>query len=115
MLSNPALFLMMSVEPFTCKSCLFLNSPKSLVTVSRRCSDHLGNLFMREHERNFYLTLSVVTACGKVQQEAGQLLAHRMGESNGPHFCDCGVIGFTQLLRDANSTSPCSRRKFRNS
>ena len=65
------------------------------------CSDHLGNLFVGEGERDFYLSLSVVMACGKIKQEAGQLLAYRMGESNVPHFCDCGVIGFTQLLRHA--------------
>ena len=56
---------------------------------------------MRERERNFYLTLSVVMACGKIQQEAGQLLACGMREANGPHFRDRGMIGLTELLRHA--------------
>src|SRR6202521_386683 len=39
--------------------------------------------------------------CGEIQQKAGQLLTCRMREPNGSHFCDCRMIGFTELLRHA--------------
>ena len=58
---------------------------------------------MRERQCDFQLTFSIVVACRKIEQEAGQLLADRMGESNRSHFCDCRVIGFTQLLRHAQT------------
>src|ERR1700719_44493 len=66
-----------------------------------RCPDHLGDFFVREGEREPYVALSIVMICGEIQQEAGQLLTRGVRESNGSHFCDRRMIGFTELLRYA--------------
>lgn len=66
-------------------------------------ADHLGNFLVGEGELGAHLAVFFRIVGGPFQKEARELLAGGMREADGAHFGDGSLIGFTELLGNAES------------